>query len=58
MVIEIFIAQRQSHHPLLDQRFQRMLYLGLVPMIHKTAGQPLQNMRTLFDFAQQQPATV
>ena len=58
MIIEVFIAQRQPHHALLDQRLQRVFDLIRVPIIHKTTSQTLQNMRALLDLAQQQPTTV
>ena len=55
MIIEVFIAQSQSHHPLLDQRLDTMFNLIRVPIILKTPVQPLQDMGALLDFPQQSP---
>ena len=56
--IEIIRAQRHPHPSLFDQRRHRMLDLPGVPMIHETPGEEYQHMRPLFDFSQQQSATV
>ena len=58
VIVEVFKAQRQPHHPLLDQRLHGVFDLISVPVIDKTAGLAFQNMCALLDLAQRQPATV
>ena len=58
VIIEVFIAQRQPHHTLLDQRLYGVFDLIGVPIIDETAGQPLQDMGALLNFTQQQATTV
>ena len=58
MVIEIFIAQTQPHHPLLDQRLHRMLNALRVATIFETLTHPSQHTGAFLDFAQQHRARI
>ena len=51
MIVEVLITQTQPQHPLLDQRFDRMLDAIRIPMIGKALAQPTQNPGPIFHYA-------
>jgi hypothetical protein len=58
MVVEIFVAQRQRHHPLADQALQSVFYQPGVPIVAKAGSELTQQTRPPFDLSQQQPTAV
>ena len=58
VIIEVFIAQSQPHHALLEQRLDTMFNLIRISMILKTLSQPLQDMGALLNLTQQYSTTV
>ena len=58
MVVQILVAQRQSHHSLADQAPQRVFHQQRVPIIAKARRELSQQTRPPLDLPQQQPAAV
>src|SRR5437763_4546952 len=58
MVVQILVAQRQSHHPLADQALQRVFHQDRVPIITKARRELTQQPCPPLYLPQQQPTPI
>jgi hypothetical protein len=58
MVVEIFVAQRQTVHSLSDQLFERVLDQQRTPAVDETLAEPRQQVHLQIGLLQQKTSGV
>ncbi|GCD57294.1 hypothetical protein NBRC3222_2631 [Acetobacter pasteurianus NBRC 3222] len=58
MIIEVFVAQGQSHDPLTDEVFNPVFHKGRMPLIAKTCSKTATEPQTIIDLLYQDDTAI